>query len=55
MINSNPNDEIYYPSKETVEKARIKDWEKLNDYATNNYEEFWSKEAEELVWFKKMG
>lgn len=53
MINSNPNDEIYYPSKETVEKARIKDWEKLNDYATNNYEEFWSKEAEELVWFKK--
>ena len=53
MINSKTNDEIYYPSKETIDKARIKDWEKLNDYASNNYEEFWAKEAEELVWFKK--
>jgi acetyl-CoA synthetase len=53
MINNKPNDEVYYPSKETVDKARIKDWAKLNDYAINNYEEFWAKEAEELVWFKK--
>ncbi|MBU2445696.1 MAG: acetate--CoA ligase, partial [Bacteroidetes bacterium] len=30
----------------------VKDWEKLNEFATKNYLEFWEKEAEELQWFK---
>lgn len=45
--------EMYYPSESVKEIATIKDWDKLNQYALDNNEEFWSKEAEELHWFKK--
>jgi len=49
----NSKQEIYYPRKEIIRKARVKDWEALNEYATKNYEEFWEKEAKQLKWFKK--
>jgi acetyl-CoA synthetase len=45
--------EIFYPSKEVLRKARVKDWEKLNQFAGENPEAFWEKEAKELKWFKK--
>lgn len=45
--------EVYYPSDEVIAKAHIKDWDQLNEYATNNYEKFWEELAEELHWFKK--
>ena len=45
--------EMYYPSESVIEIATIKDWDKLNQYALDNNEEFWTKEAEELHWFKK--
>lgn len=45
--------EVYFPSKEVIRKARIKDWDKINRLASENPEAFWEKEAKELKWFKK--
>ena len=45
--------EVFYPLKEVLRKARVKDWEKLNQFAGENLEAFWEKEAKELKWFKK--
>ena len=45
--------EVFYPSKEIIRKAHVKDWDKLNDFASDNLEAFWEKEAKELKWFKK--
>ncbi|MFA3781662.1 acetate--CoA ligase [Melioribacteraceae bacterium 4301-Me] len=45
--------EVYYPSEEVINYARIKDWEELNEFAKKNPLKFWSNEAEELHWFKK--
>ena len=45
--------EVYYPSKQVIRKARIKDWDKTNRLAIENPEAFWEKEAKELKWFKK--
>lgn len=53
MSNTKLSGEVYFPSKEVIEKAHIKDWDKLNDYATNNNEAFWEERANELHWFKK--
>ena len=53
MSNAKLSGEVYYPSKEIIEKAHIKDWEALNEYATNNNEAFWEERANELHWFEK--
>lgn len=53
MINNKLTGEVYYPDHEVISKAHIKNWEELNEYATKNYEEFWSKMANELHWFNK--
>lgn len=45
--------EVFYPPKEVIESAHIKDWEKLNKEAHDNYEKFWEDRAKELHWFKK--
>jgi acetyl-CoA synthetase len=45
--------EVYYPSKEVVDQAIVKDWDKLAEFARNDLEGFWAKEAEELEWFQK--
>lgn len=45
--------DVYYPPKEVIENAHIKDWYKLNKQATTDYAKFWSDRAEELHWFKK--
>lgn len=44
---------FYYPSEDIIKNANIKNWEETNEFATNNFEEFWSKEANELHWFEK--
>lgn len=44
---------FYYPSEDIVKNANMKNWEEVNEFATNNFEEFWSKEANELHWFEK--
>ncbi|MBI3123804.1 MAG: acetate--CoA ligase [Ignavibacteriales bacterium] len=53
MSNTKLSGEVYYPSKEIIEKAHIKDWDALNEYATNNNEAFWEERANELHWFEK--
>ncbi len=53
MSNKKLSGEVYFPSKEIIEKAHIKDWDSLNEYATNNNEAFWEERANELHWFKK--
>jgi acetyl-CoA synthetase len=45
--------EIYYPSDEVIAQAYLKDWEKTAEFARNDLQGFWKKEAEELEWFKK--
>jgi len=53
MNNNKLSGEVYFPSKEVIEKSNIKDWDALNEYATNNNEAFWEERANELHWFKK--
>ncbi len=45
--------EVFYPSKEVIEQARVKDWEKLANAARRDPIGFWEKEALELEWFSK--
>lgn len=45
--------EKFYPSEEVINNARIKDWDELNNYATENNEDFWVNQANDLHWFKK--
>ncbi|MCL4550209.1 MAG: acetate--CoA ligase [Bacteroidetes bacterium] len=45
--------EVYYPSKEVIEKAHIKNWEETDKRAKKDYAGFWEEIANELHWFKK--
>ena len=45
--------EVYYPSEDVIQKAHIKDWEKLNTEANEDNLGFWEKMANELHWFQK--
>ena len=45
--------EVFFPSKEIIESAHIKDWDKLNKEAHKDYAKFWADRADELHWFKK--
>jgi acetyl-CoA synthetase len=55
MSESKPEMEgdVYYPSAEVIAQANLKDWEALSDFARKDIRAFWSKEAEELEWFRK--
>ncbi len=44
--------EVYYPSKQVVEQARLKDWDKLAKSARKDLKSFWESEAKELEWYK---
>ncbi len=50
---SNEKQEIYYPSKEVVEAAHIKDYDSLYERSIKDREGFWAEQAEQLDWFKK--
>ena len=45
--------EVFYPSEEIVKNANVPDWEVLQKEASEDYEGFWEKRAEELHWFEK--
>ena len=54
MSNQDPElNKIYYPSKEVIKKAIVKDYETLYKKSIENREEFWATEAKRLDWFKK--
>ena len=44
---------MYHPSEEVKEKARVKDYDKLYQESIEDREGFWSREAEELSWYRK--
>ena len=44
---------LYNPSQKVIEKAHIKDWNKLNESAQADPEKFWTGMADELHWHKK--
>ncbi|MBL8098333.1 MAG: acetate--CoA ligase [Anaerolineales bacterium] len=45
--------EVFYPSKQVLEEARLKDWDKLAKSAGKDLKGFWEAEANELEWFSK--
>jgi acetyl-CoA synthetase len=45
--------DVYYPSKQVVEEARLKDWDKLAKSAAKDLKGFWEAEASELEWYSK--
>ena len=45
--------DVYHPSQEVIEQARLKDWDELAEKARKDPSAFWAAEAEELEWFKK--
>ncbi|MEW6652753.1 MAG: acetate--CoA ligase [Bacteroidota bacterium] len=53
MNNTKLSGEVYFPSKDVLDKAHIKEWDTLNEYALNNNEAFWVERANELHWFQK--
>jgi acetyl-CoA synthetase len=44
---------FYYPSKEIIENANVKDYESVYKHSIENREKFWAEQAEHLHWFKK--
>jgi len=52
MAELNLSGEIFYPSKDAINNARVHDWEALRAQAEINLEGFWAKEASELHWFE---
>ncbi|MCK5458225.1 MAG: AMP-binding protein, partial [Melioribacteraceae bacterium] len=53
MSSNKLHGEVFYPSEEVVKKANVPDWEALQKEASEDYEKFWGKRAEELHWFEK--
>jgi acetyl-CoA synthetase len=45
--------EVFYPSKQVLAEARVKDWGKLAKSAGKDLKGFWEAEANELEWFSK--
>ncbi len=45
--------EVFYPTPEVQAQARVKSWDEVATAAAGDLEGFWSKEAEELEWYRK--
>ncbi len=44
---------FYYPSKEVIKNARVKDYESIYQESIKNPEKFWASEANDIHWYKK--
>ena len=53
MMEKNMSGEVFYPVKEIMDKAYVKNWDEMNKRAQEDLEGFWADEAENLHWFKK--
>jgi acetyl-CoA synthetase len=49
----NEDEKFYYPSKEIVRHANVKDYESLYRKSIEDREGFWAEEAKKLSWYKK--
>jgi len=47
------NGEVYFPSQQVIDQARLKDWDAVAEKALKDPQAFWAAEAEELDWFQK--
>ncbi len=45
--------EVFFPSEDVKQAARLKDWDALAEAARRDPQAFWASEAEELEWFQK--
>lgn len=45
--------EMFYPSKEVLENANVKDYDSVYKRSVEERETFWAEEAEKLSWYKK--
>lgn len=45
--------EVFYPPEHVVAEARLQDWGALAEFAAEDLEGFWAREAEELEWYRK--
>jgi acetyl-CoA synthetase len=54
MLKENPHmeGEVYYPSEEVIAQAVLKDWDATAEFARQDLQGFWAKEAAELEWFE---
>ena len=50
---SSEQDKFYYPSKEIIKHANVKDYETLYRKSIEDREGFCAEEAKKLVWYKK--
>jgi acetyl-CoA synthetase len=44
--------EVFYPSKQVVDQANLKDWDVVSRKATKDFKGFWEAEAKQLEWYK---
>ncbi len=44
--------DVFYPSKEIIAQANVRDWEALAKYADADLEGFWADRAKDLEWYK---
>jgi acetyl-CoA synthetase len=51
--NTSTDTELFQPSDDVIERARIKDYETLYRRSVEDRETFWAEEAEQLNWFKR--
>ena len=54
-MEKNMSGEVFYPIKEIMDKAYVKNWDEMDKRAQADLEGFWAEEAKNLHWFKKWG
>jgi len=47
------DEKFFFPSKEVIEKATVKEYDKLYKYSIEHREDFWAEQASQLSWYKK--
>jgi len=50
--NNDLQGEVFTPPEEIIEHANAKNWQKMQQHAAENLEEFWEEEAEQYHWFE---
>lgn len=45
--------EVFYPSKEVIRHAHIKEYDKLYAESIKDFEAYWAKEAKKLGWYRR--
>ena len=48
----NKEDQFYYPSKEIIKRANVKDYDAMYKRSIEDREGFWADEAKKLDWSK---